>query len=79
MKYKVGDRVKMWKSENDFGHNSFLKQFNYILTIKNIDYAGDYEMEEDTSFMYTEGSIECLEENCKKFDPIESRFEILDL
>ncbi len=76
MKYKVGDRVKMKKS--DFGHGAFLSKHNYVLTIK--EYVNDnyYFMEEDSYFCYLESSIDSLYVE-EVFEPIENRYEILDL
>ena len=79
MKYKIGDRVKMKKSA--FSNNdSFLREHNYILTIKSYD-GRYYQMEEDPFMSYFSSSIEGLEikEIKEIYDPILTRWEILDL
>jgi len=76
MKYKVGQKVRIKKSRYDFGHKPFLEKYNYILTIKDLD-GSFYFMEEDSSFWYSEPVIEGL--YVEEFNPIESRFEILDI
>ena len=76
MKYKIGDKVKMRKSEFSFGSNSFYEMYNYILTIAEID-GGYYRMEEDLRLWYREYSFKEYEE--RTYIPIENRFEILDL
>ena len=75
MKYKIGDKVKIGKNYPDFGHDAFLSKYNYILTVKDLD-DSFYFMEED-NFWYLESSIESL--YVEKINPIESRFEILDI
>lgn len=77
MKYTIGDKVKMKKGGCDFGHPTFLSKHNYVLTIK--EYDGIYYlMEEDGGFCYIESSIEGLYIE-EVSDPIESRWQILDL
>ena len=77
---KVGDKVIMRKGE-DYYHTrtkEMLAKFNYVVTIEKISREGEiYWIEEDEGFTYwTESSIEELyiEPN-----PIQTRFEILDL
>ena len=77
MKYKVGDRVKMKKSDCDFGHDAFFSKHNYVLTIKGYVNDSYYLMEED-SFCYLESSIDSLYVE-EIFEPINDRSEILDL
>ncbi len=75
MKYMIGDKVKMKKGH--FGHDAFFSEHNYVLTIK--DYDGlVYSMEEDNFFCYLEASIKSLYVK-EVFDPVESRWQILDL
>lgn len=78
-KYKVGDRVKI---KTIYGRKeevkSYLRKNNYILTIYGINAKrGSYEMD---GWMgdWSEYMIEGLYEE-PIYDPIQSRFEILDL
>jgi len=77
MIYKVGDKVKIKRSLGQyFGHGDFLVKYNYVLTVKNWD-RFYYTMEEDDYFAYTDSHIEGL--YVEKFDPITTRWEILDI
>ena len=77
IKILPGDKVRMEKKEPDFGHNSFFAKYDYVFTIK--DFHGCYYcMEEDNSFWYLESSIDSLYVE-EIFEPIYSRFEILDI
>ena len=79
MKYKIGDKIKVKKHGHfDMAQKSFYKKNNYILTIKSFD-GFYYFMEEDDAFCYPEYCIDGLHIGEEVFNPIESRFEILDL
>jgi hypothetical protein len=75
MKYKVGDRIRVKKK---YGYRDDIMETlirtNYVLTINRIVESGSYyEMIEENLATWHEMYIEDL------YDPIENRFEILDL
>ena len=82
MKYKVGDIIKIKEDIFIWGDfKGFLKNLNppYVITIKNV-LDDCYEVEENPKFAvsatWTESHIEGL---YIEPEPIENRFEILDL
>ena len=82
MKYKVGDKVKIKEGTIVLGYEgeskSYLSKNNYILTIYDINKnRNSYEMN-GWQGEWWENVIEELYEE-PTYDPIHSRFEILDL
>ena len=79
-KYKIGDKVKIVKDSGIFylPHvENILIETNYILTVKDFDVFG-YCVMEEIEGGWADYTIECLVEE-EIYDPIYSRFEILDL
>jgi hypothetical protein len=85
MKYKPGDVVEIKRNE-DFNKEaiSVLNETNYILTIRSahpdnqLMETGFYRVKEFDFMVWREEYIKCLYEELV-LDPINSRFDILDL
>ena len=89
MRYKVGDKVKIktWgETKKLVNFNSFMEKeveelkTNRILTIKVVNEGCYYAMKESRWF-WNDDMIKCLAKDFKKeiYEPINDRFEILDL
>ncbi len=79
LKYKPGDKVVVNK-DMDYPPNLVqrLKELNYILTIEKT--AGRCYTMEEIGYLWGDQYIEKLhEEFIDEYDPIESRFDILDI
>ena len=85
-KYKVGDKVKIKKQHECQAILNIMEKdiknlnTNRIVEIKNIS-QHFYHMKK-IKWVWTDNMIECLDSEYKEpeiFEPIESRFEILDL
>ncbi len=82
MKYKVGDKVKIKRNTTLLGYpevvKSYLNKNNYILTIYDVNVEKEcYEMD-GWQGPWSEGLIECLYIE-PIYEPVKSRFELLDL
>lgn len=77
MIYKAGDKVVMKESRLNT-LNSFYEEHDYILTISRV-YEDTYLMKENGSGWFANPAIDYLYVEPEIFEPISSRFEILDL
>jgi len=86
MKYKVGDKVKLRKDRlfiPDAEESIKKTNSNRIVTIKEVEntHCPEYYLVKENHFGWTDDMIECLAEEYKEeiFEPILSRFELLDI